>query len=68
MLDRWIYLNVSCVWQVGQGVVMQPDRFTLKAQEAIQNTQEIATEYNHQYIDCEHLLLALLRQEDQLFE
>lgn len=45
---------------------MQLDRFTLKAQEAIQNTQEIASEYNHQYVDCEHLLLALLRQKDGL--
>jgi ATP-dependent Clp protease ATP-binding subunit ClpB len=45
---------------------MQPDRFTLKAQEAIQNSQMIATEYNHQYIDCEHLLLALLRQKEGL--
>ncbi len=45
---------------------MQLDRFTLKAQEALQKTQEIATEYNHQYIDCEHLLLALLREKDGL--
>ena len=45
---------------------MQLDRFTLKAQEALQKTQEIATEYNHQYIDCEHLLLVLLREKDGL--
>ena len=45
---------------------MQPDKFTLKAQEAMQNAQAIATEYDHQYIDCEHLLLALLREEDGL--
>ena len=45
---------------------MQLDRFTLKAQEALQNSQTIATDHNHQYIDCEHLLLALMRQEDGL--
>jgi len=45
---------------------MQPDKFTLKAQEAMQNAHTIATEYDHQYIDCEHLLLALLREEDGL--
>ena len=45
---------------------MQPDRFTLKVQEALQTAHAIATEYDHQYIDCEHLLLALLRQEDDL--
>jgi len=46
--------------------IMQPDKFTLKAQEAMQNAHAIATEYDHQYIDCEHLLLALLREEDGL--
>ncbi|PXF61699.1 MAG: ATP-dependent chaperone ClpB [Candidatus Methanogaster sp.] len=45
---------------------MQPDRFTLKAQEALQTAHGIATEYDHQYIDCEHLLLALLRDEGGL--
>ena len=47
-------------------MVMQPDRFTLKAQEALQTAHGIATEYDHQYIDCEHLLLALLRDEEGL--
>jgi len=45
---------------------MQPDRFTLKAQEALQTAHAVATEYDHQYIDCEHLLLALLRDEEGL--
>ncbi len=49
-----------------QDVIMQPDRFTLKAQEALQTAHGIATEYDHQYIDCEHLLLALLRDEEGL--
>ncbi|RZN39022.1 MAG: ATP-dependent chaperone ClpB [Methanosarcinales archaeon] len=45
---------------------MQPDKLTLKSQEAMQNAHVIATEHDHQYIDCEHLLLALLREEDGL--
>ncbi|MBA1343581.1 MAG: ATP-dependent Clp protease ATP-binding subunit ClpX [ANME-2 cluster archaeon] len=49
-----------------QDVIMQPDRFTLKSQEALQTAHAVATEYDHQYIDCEHLLLALLRDEEGL--
>jgi len=40
------------------------DRFTLKAQEAVQASQEIADKHNHQSIEPEHLLIALLDQED----
>ena len=43
---------------------MRFDRFTLKAQEAVQASQEIADRHNHQSIDPEHLLVALLDQED----
>ena len=32
----------------------------------MQTAHGIATEYDHQYIDCEHLLLALLRDEEGL--
>lgn len=39
------------------------DKFTIKAQEAIQEAQEIAEKKNHQEITPEHLLLALLREE-----
>jgi len=39
------------------------DKFTLKAQEAVQASQEIADENNHQAIAPEHLLTALLDQE-----
>jgi ATP-dependent Clp protease ATP-binding subunit ClpB len=45
---------------------MQPERFTTKAQAALQAAQHIAQEYSHQEIDGEHLLAALLRQEDGL--
>ncbi|MGB9598136.1 MAG: Clp protease N-terminal domain-containing protein, partial [Candidatus Poribacteria bacterium] len=42
---------------------MRFDRFTLKAQEAVQSAQEIAERHNHQAIEPEHLLLALIDQE-----
>ncbi|MDH7482055.1 MAG: ATP-dependent chaperone ClpB [Armatimonadota bacterium] len=41
---------------------MRLDKFTLKAQEALQEAQSIADENGHQEIGAEHLLLALLRQ------
>jgi len=40
------------------------DRFTIKAQEAIGEAQQIAASYNHQEIKGEHLLLALINQKD----
>ncbi len=41
---------------------MRFDKFTLKAQEAIQEAQSIAEKYGHQTIDVEHLLHALIEQ------
>jgi ATP-dependent Clp protease ATP-binding subunit ClpB len=43
---------------------MRFDRFTLKAQEVIQNAQEIASKKGHQQIEPEHLLYALLEQRE----
>jgi len=43
---------------------MKFDRFTYKAQEAIQNSINIAKQYKHQEIDVMHLLCALLLQEN----
>jgi len=43
---------------------MRFDKFTIKAQEAVQEAQQIAEQYNHQAIEPEHLLLALLRQPE----
>ncbi len=43
---------------------MNPQKFTLKAQEALQQTLEIATERNQQQITLFHLLLALVLQEE----
>ena len=45
---------------------MQPDKFTMKAQQALQSAQSLASERSHQEIDTEHLLMALLQQEDSL--
>jgi ATP-dependent Clp protease ATP-binding subunit ClpB len=44
--------------------LMRLDKFTLKAQEAVQNAQDIATERNQQQVTPEHLLLALLEQRE----
>jgi ATP-dependent Clp protease ATP-binding subunit ClpB len=43
---------------------MRPDKFTMKATEAFQAAQSLATEYGHPEITTEHLLRGLLEQED----
>ena len=45
---------------------MQPDKFTLKSQAALQSAQALAQERSHQEVDGEHLLLALIQQDDSL--
>ena len=45
---------------------MDLSKFTLKSQQALQAAQSIAAEYNHPEITPEHLLLALLQQEEGL--
>jgi ATP-dependent Clp protease ATP-binding subunit ClpB len=40
------------------------DKFTIKSQEAIQNAQRLAERKGHQQIDAEHLLWALLADDD----
>ncbi len=45
---------------------MQMDRFTIKAQEALQGAQQVAGRFSHLEIDGEHLLLALLEQPEGL--
>jgi ATP-dependent Clp protease ATP-binding subunit ClpB len=42
---------------------MKLDKFTFKAQEALQNAQHLAENYNHPQIESEHLLKALVEQE-----
>jgi len=43
---------------------MDIEKFTLKAQEALQEAKSIAERKHHQQIDVEHLLLALLGQKE----
>ncbi|MDP4151966.1 MAG: ATP-dependent chaperone ClpB [Bacillota bacterium] len=45
---------------------MNVSKLTQKSIEAVQNAQRTATEYNHVNVDCEHLLFAMLSQEDGL--
>ena len=40
------------------------NKWTVKAGEALQSAQSLASQYQHQEIDVEHLLLALLRQNE----
>ena len=45
---------------------MNMQKFTQKSLEAIQNAQSSAIEYGNPMLDQQHLLLALLQQEDGL--
>jgi ATP-dependent Clp protease ATP-binding subunit ClpB len=45
---------------------MQLDKLTLKSQEALQEAQRLAREHSHQEMDDEHLLLALIGQNESL--
>ncbi|NPA39744.1 MAG: ATP-dependent chaperone ClpB [Thermodesulfobacteria bacterium] len=45
---------------------MKLDKFTFKAQEALQEAQKLAESYNHPQLEAEHLLKALVDQEGGL--
>src|SRR5437762_3184235 len=45
---------------------MDSNRFTEKAHEALVGAQRLATRFSHQQVDVEHVLLALLDQEQDL--
>ncbi len=45
---------------------MNMDRFTTKAQQALQDAQRLAHGYEHQELDGEHVLLALVEQGESL--
>ncbi|MBW2307110.1 MAG: ATP-dependent chaperone ClpB [Deltaproteobacteria bacterium] len=47
---------------------MRLDKLTLKAQDAVQSAQGIAEKHNHQQIDVEHLLVALLEQKESIIQ
>jgi ATP-dependent Clp protease ATP-binding subunit ClpB len=51
-------------WIEGEQDKMNIDKFTLKAQEALQEAKSIAERKHHQQIEAEHLLLALLGQKE----
>jgi len=46
---------------------MDTDKFTIKAQEAVQRAQEIAMEHQHQSIECTHLLKGILQVDESVF-
>ncbi len=43
---------------------MRFDKLTIKSQELIQNAQSLASRFNHQQIEVEHLLLAMLEEKE----
>ncbi len=45
---------------------MELDRFTTKAQEAIQRAQQLAVAGNHQAIECGHLLKAIMETDEHV--
>ena len=45
---------------------MNINKFTQKSLQAVQSCERIALEYGNQEIEQEHLLVALLQQEDGL--
>lgn len=46
--------------------MVTPDKFTIKAQDALQKAQTIAAEHGHQQLEPEHLLCALLEDREGL--
>ena len=53
------------IWQTG-GVFMNISKFTQKSIDAVNSLEKLAYEYGNQEIEQEHLLYALLKQEDSL--
>ncbi|MFO7890555.1 MAG: Clp protease N-terminal domain-containing protein, partial [bacterium] len=47
--------------------MIDPNRFTIKSQEAIQRAQSLAGENGNQQLEPEHLLLALLLDQEGIF-
>ena len=45
---------------------MQFDQYTIKAQEAVQRAQQIATANNHQSIECGHLLQGIMETDENV--
>ena len=45
-------------------MVLRPDQFTDQAQEVLAKSQEIVRRYRHSQWDSEHVLMALLEQQE----
>jgi ATP-dependent Clp protease ATP-binding subunit ClpC len=45
---------------------MKQERFTEQAQEALASSQQLVRQYKHNQWDVEHILMALLQQEQGL--
>jgi ATP-dependent Clp protease ATP-binding subunit ClpB len=43
---------------------MKVDHLTIKAQDALEGAQNLTHKYNHSTVDVEHLIAALLAEED----
>lgn len=57
----YIYEETKTGWR---GNIMNFDKFTVKAREAVAAVQQLAAEYGHQELTPAHLLRALLMQKD----
>ena len=62
LMVRGVNLALCAAFDYPTG--MNYEKFTIKAQEAINAASTIAQKEDHSQLDTEHLLLALLRQED----
>src|SRR5207244_389136 len=56
--------GASCY--IAEAQPMNQDRFTEKSLEALQTAQRLASKFQHQQMDVEHLLLGLLDQDHGL--
>ena len=50
------------------GIIMNAQNFTQKSIEAINNAQKLAIEYQNPQVEVEHILLALLEQDNSLIK
>jgi len=61
-MTRFVNCTVRIIF--GGKEMMRFDKFTIKSQELIQNSQALASKYNHQQIEPEHLLAAMLAEPE----
>ncbi len=66
MADRKGNLSVSHFYFMKGGTFMNIQKFTQKSMEAVNDCEKLAYEYGNQEIEQEHLLVALLHQQDGL--